>query len=64
MSEDVIYGIELYLPSDSSWHMLCNCNDLKSAKSTVEDYELSDICNCMKFDYRIVKVTTIKEVVG
>jgi hypothetical protein len=63
-SEDVIYAVEIYLPSSKSWHRLSNCNDLKCAESEVHDHELVDVqCFGKKLDYRIMKITITKEVV-
>jgi hypothetical protein len=62
--EDVIYAVELYLPNIGSWHRLCNFDDLDRAKDQKDDYELNDIFFCQKMDYRIMKITIKKEVVG
>jgi hypothetical protein len=65
MSKDVLYGIELYLPHNKSWHRLSNCYDFESAKCAVNEYELSDKYNYgKKLDYRIMKITITKEIVG
>jgi hypothetical protein len=60
--KDVIFAVEMYLPSSKSWHRLSNCNDLKCAESEVHDHELVDVqCFGRKLDYRIMKITIKKE---
>ena len=63
--EDVIYAVEIYLPSNKSWHRLSNCNDLKCAKRAIHDYEVADVeWSGKKMYYRIMKITIKKERVG
>lgn len=63
--EDVIYAVEIYLPSEKSWHRLLNRNDFDSAKREVLKHELVDMeCFGKKMDYRIMEITIKKEIVG
>lgn len=63
--EDVIYAVEFYLPSEKSWHRLLSRNDFESAKLGVQAHERNDLEYFgKKMDYRIVKLTIKKEVVG
>jgi hypothetical protein len=60
--EDVIFAVELYLPSDKSWHRLLNRNDFESAEREVQAHELVDVERFgKKMDYRIMKITIKKE---
>lgn len=64
--KDVIYTVEIYLPINKSWHrMSTNYNDLESAQCAVHEHEMSDMhCYGKKMDYRIMKLTIKKEVIG
>lgn len=60
--EDVIYAVEIYLPSDKSWHRLLNRNDFESAERELQAHELLDVEYFgKKMDYRIMKITIKKE---
>lgn len=60
--EDVIYAVEIYLPSSKSWHRISNCNDLKCAESEVREHEqVYEKYFGKKLDFRIMKITIKKE---
>ena len=60
--EDVIYAVEIYLPSSKSWHRLFNSNDFESAEREVQVHELINMEYFgKKMDYRIMKITIKKE---